>query len=257
MLLIRGHRFCSFFVPVGSDRFPCRIFDLENLDTKANQTPMLRWIGNALASSVGKKIVLGLTGFLLLGFVVEHLLGNLKLIEGGEVFNEYVAFLQSFGPLLVVSEIGLVALFACHIFLALRLTMENRKARTQRYEVRNNRGAQTFGSVSMFYTGALLLGFGVVHMLDFRLAEGFTELEDPASVVYETLSRPGKALFYIAAVAVLGVHLSHGFRSAFQSLGLSHPKLDAVLGKASIGLGALIALGFASIPVYIMMTKGS
>ena len=214
---------------------------------------MLRWIGNALASSVGKKIVLGLTGFLLLGFVFNHLAGNAKLLGGG--FNEYVEMLQSFGPLLLIAEIGLALLFACHVFLALRLTMENRKARQQRYVVRNDRGAQTFGSISMFHTGALLLAFLLKHMLDFRLDGNF--LSDPEAMVLDKLSGPGNVLIYVLASIILGIHLSHGFRSAFQSVGLSHPKLDAVLTKASVGLAALIALGFAAIPLYILLTKGS
>ena len=214
---------------------------------------MLRWIGNALASSVGRKIVLGLTGFLLLGFILNHLAGNAKLL--GEGFNEYVQFLQDFGPLLLVAEIGLAALFACHVIIALRLTMDNRKARQTRYEVRNNRGAQTFGSVSMFHTGALLLAFLLKHILDFRLASGF--LDDPEGMVVAKLSQTGNAFIYILASVVLGIHLSHGFRSAFQSIGLSHPKLDAILAKTGIALAALIALGFASIPAYILFTKGS
>ena len=214
---------------------------------------MLRWIGNALASSVGRKIVLGLTGFLLLGFILNHLAGNAKLF--GEGFNEYVAFLQGFGPLLLVSEIALAALFACHIAIAMRLTMENRKARASQYVVRNDRGAQTFGSITMFHTGAILLAFLLKHILDFRLADGF--LGDPEAMVVAKLSQTGNAFIYILASVVLGIHLSHGFRSAFQSVGLSHPKLDAVLAKAGVALAAVIALGFASIPAYILFTKGS
>src|SRR5262245_54534333 len=109
-------------------------------------------LGNALASSVGKKLVMGLTGFLLLGFLVEHLHGNLKLIEdpSGKAFNEYVAFLQSFGPLLLVAEIGLALLFLAHVYLAFRLTLENMQARRQGYVVRARRGGSTAGSLTMF-----------------------------------------------------------------------------------------------------------
>ncbi len=214
---------------------------------------MLRWIGNALASSVGRKIVLGLTGFLLLGFCLNHIAGNVKLF--GDGFNDYVHMLKGFGPLLLVAEIGLAGLFACHIFLALRLTMENRKARSERYVVRNDRGAQTFGSVSMFYTGAILLAFLIKHLLDFRFASGFEA--DPEAMVFAKLSQTGNALIYVLASIVLAIHLSHGFRSAFQSVGLSHPKLDAILTKAGIGVAALIGLAFASFPLYILLTKGA
>ncbi len=212
---------------------------------------MLRWIGNALNSSVGKKIVMGLTGLLLVGFLVEHLHGNLKLYEGdGTGFNEYVEFLQGFGPLLVLAELGLVALFLCHIFLALRLTLENRQARKHRYAVRNNRGKESFGSVSMFATGALILGYLIKHLIDYRFADGF--FDDPKGAVANTLSQPGNAVIYMIAAVVLGVHLSHGFRSAFQSIGASHPKLDAILDKAGIAVAVFFAVGFGSFPVYYL-----
>lgn len=209
---------------------------------------MLRWLGNALASSVGRKIVVGSTGLLLVAFLVEHLHGNLKLYEGDEAFDGYVEYLQGFGPLLHVAELGLAALFLCHIFLALRLTMENRLARRQRYVVRNNRGGQTPGSVSMFATGAVLLGFLLKHLYDFRFDGEF--FDHPAESVRETLARPGTALIYLAASITLGVHLSHGIRSAFQSLGLSHPKLDAILERVALPIAVLFAIGFASFPMY-------
>jgi succinate dehydrogenase / fumarate reductase cytochrome b subunit len=212
---------------------------------------MLRWIGNALASSVGKKLVMGLTGLLLVGFLVEHLHGNLKLYEGdGEGFNEYVDYLQGFGPLLLIAEVGLAALFLCHIFLAIRLTLENRQARDERYVVRSNRGKETFGSVSMFVTGALLLGYIIKHLLDFRFADGF--FDDPKGAVMSTLHQPGTAFIYVVASIVLGIHLSHGFRSAFQSLGASHPKLDPILERAGWGIAVFFALGFGSFPVYFL-----
>ena len=214
---------------------------------------MLRWIGNALASSVGRKLVMGLTGLLLVGFLVEHLHGNLKLYEDtdGTAFNGYVDFLQGFGPLLAVAEIGLALLFLSHIYLGLRLTLENRQARDQRYVVRSNRGAQTFASASMHVTGALVLAYLVKHLLDFRFAPDF--FEDPAASVKATLSQPVHGLFYLAAAIVLGVHLRHGFRSAFQSLGASHPKLDPLLERLGMLVAAVFALGFASFPIYYLL----
>ena len=209
---------------------------------------MLRRFANALASSVGKKIVMGLTGLLLVGFLIEHLHGNLYLYEGDEAFDGYVAFMKSFGPLLTVAELGLAALFLCHVFLAFRLTMENREARRTRYVFRNHRGAQTFGSVSMFVTGALVLAFLLKHLSDFRFGDGF--FDAPAETVRRTLSQPGTALIYVVGAAVLGVHLSHGIRSGLQSLGVNHPKLNAVLEKVGIPIAIFFAVAFASFPVY-------
>jgi succinate dehydrogenase / fumarate reductase cytochrome b subunit len=213
---------------------------------------MLRWIGNALASTIGRKFVVGLSGLMLVGFLVEHLIGNVTLYTdpSGEAFNEYVAYFKSFGPLLIVAEVGLALLFACHIVLAIRLSLENRQARRDGYVVRGNRGAQTFGSVSMFVTGALILGYLVKHLIDFRFDARFEE--DPAAVVAATLGQPGHALAYVAAAILVGIHLSHGFRSAFQSLGISHPKLDPLLVIGGRALAVLFALGFASFPLYFL-----
>ena len=211
----------------------------------------MRWIVTALTSSVGRKIVLGLTGLLLVGFLAEHLLGNLKLYESPEAFNDYVEYLQSFGPLLLVAEIALAALFLCHIVIALKLAMENREARKARYAVRGDHGAQSVGSISMHVTGILLLGYLIKHLLDFRFDGNF--FDDPAASVSQTLAQPVNAVIYLAAAVVVGIHLSHGFRSAFQSIGASHPKLDPALQKLGILLAALFAMGFASFPIYFLL----
>jgi len=218
---------------------------------------MIRWIGTTLSSSVGKKAVLGLTGLLLIGFLVEHLVGNLNLYldSDGQAFNDYVEGLQSFGALLTVAEIGLALLFVCHIVIAIRITMENREARSQRYEVRGDRGAKTPASASMFITGALLLAYIIKHLLDFRFG-GFLEAEDPAAEVAARLTQIPHALVYVAGSIVVGVHLSHGMRSAFQSIGVSHPRLNPLLERAGIALAVLVALGFASFPVYYMFFYG-
>ena len=217
---------------------------------------MLRWLTRTLSSSVGRKIVLGFTGLLLVGFLLEHLHGNLKLYEDadGEAFNGYVEFLHGFGPLLTVAELGLGALFLCHIVIALRLALENREARKHGYAHRGNRGAQTPGSVSMHVTGALILAYLIKHLIDFRFAGGF--FEDPAARVKETLSHPATALVYLAAALVVGLHLSHGFQSAFQSIGISHPKLRRPLEVLGYGLVALFTIGFASFPVRYLLFGG-
>jgi succinate dehydrogenase / fumarate reductase cytochrome b subunit len=216
---------------------------------------MLRWIGNALASSVGKKLVLGATGLLLVGFLLEHLHGNLKLTPylgepAGEAFDDYVAFLLGFGFYTKLAEVGLFALFACHVYLALRVTLENREARRQRYVVRNDRGAKTLGSASMFVTGALILAYLIKHLLDFRFAAEFHDA--PYDTVAAKLSQPLHGLVYLAISLVVGLHVSHGFQSAFQSLGLNHPRWTPIVRAAGYGIAALFALGFASIPFYFL-----
>jgi succinate dehydrogenase / fumarate reductase cytochrome b subunit len=209
-------------------------------------------LGNTLASSIGKKVIMGITGLLLVGFLLEHLHGNLKLLEdpSGDAFDAYVAFLQGFGPLLTIAEVGLALLFLAHVYLAFRLTLENFQARQRRYEVRRNRGAATAGSVSMFYTGALILGYLLKHLYDFRFDARF--FSDPDALVKATLSRPGHAVVYLVAAIVLGVHLSHGFRSAFQSLGVNHPRWTPAIEMLGKCLAILFAVGFAAFPIYFL-----
>lgn len=222
------------------------------MDLDAGDAAQMSRIGNALASSVGKKIVMALTGLMLVGFLVEHLHGNLKLLEdpSGKAFNDYVAFLQGFGPLLTAAELGLGALFLAHVYLAFRLTLENLQARRQGYAVRARRGGSTAGSLTMFVSGALILGYLVKHLLDFRFDPRF--FEDPAALVKATLHQPGHALVYVLVAPVLALHLSHGFRSAFQSLGLNHPSWNPLL----VGLGRLLAFvfaaGYAAFPLYFL-----
>jgi len=222
---------------------------------------MLRPLGNALASSLGKKIIMGATGLLLVAFLIEHLIGNMKLtptpavggVSDGSDFDAYVDFMNGLGVFKVLGELGLAALFVIHVFLAVRITLENREARKHRYVVRSDNGAKTPASASMFITGALILGYLVKHLLDFRFNAAFHE--SPAATVYETLSVPLNAFIYIAISLVVGVHVSHGFRSAFQSLGASHPQWNPVLELTGKALAALFAIAFAWLPIYILFFK--
>lgn len=222
---------------------------------------MLRWMGNALASSVGKKMVMGLTGLLLVGYLVEHLSGNLLLVPffgdaDGTKFNEYVAFLEGFGGLLVVAEVGLALLFLCHIYLGFRLTMENREARKLGYQVRNDRGAKTLPSASMFITGALLLAYVLKHLADLRFMHWTGDdkfFDDPYALTARVLSQPGNAVIYMAAGVLVGVHVTHGFQSAFQSLGIHHPRWTPWIRIVGRVLAVVLALGFALIPFYFLV----
>ena len=194
---------------------------------------------------------MGLTGLLLFGFLIEHLHGNLKLIEDptGRAFDEYVAFLQGFGPLLTLAEVGLAALFGAHVFLAVRLTLENIQARRQRYVVRNRHGGATFASLSMFWSGALLLGYLLKHLWDYRFDARF--FQRPAAFVRESFQNPSQVAVYVAAAAVLGMHLSHGIRSGFQSIGASHPRWNPLLTRLGTVLAVVLAAGFGAIPLFL------
>ena len=216
---------------------------------------MLRWIGRFLASSIGRKALMAATGLLLVGYLVEHLLGNVKLYEDetGEAFNGYVSYLQSFGWLLTVAEVALAGLFVAHIVVAIQVTLENWSARKGRYAVRNLRGAATLGSLSMHLTGAGLLAFLAKHLYDFRFDARFSA--DPAGLVQRTLSQPSHAIVYLGASLLVGLHLSHGFRSAFQSLGAAHPKWTPWIEVFGRTIAVVLALGFASFPLYYLVFR--
>jgi succinate dehydrogenase / fumarate reductase cytochrome b subunit len=220
----------------------------------------LNWLLRLLSSSIGQKFVMGLTGLLLCGFLVAHLAGNLLLFMGAKPFNEYAHALHAQWELLAVAEAGLLLLFVAHVYLAFATTIGNYKARTDFYVVKQTKvpgriiGANTW----MFASGAVVLGFVILHLVDLRfgmrgginyLAE--SDLEAPFKNTLAVLSNPISRAVYLVGVIVLGVHLSHGFASAFQSLGLNHPKympLIKILGKV---FAVAIAVGFASIVVFV------
>jgi succinate dehydrogenase / fumarate reductase cytochrome b subunit len=216
----------------------------------------MRRLADTLASSIGRKVVLGLTGLLLVGFSAVHLFGNLNLVPpfgeaDGSSFVEYRDALHSIGVYLIVAEVGLLALFLCHVYLAFRLTLENWEARKQRYAVRADCGAQTFASATMFYTGALVLGFLIKHVIDFRFDADYQA--DPFGVLARTLASPLHGTLYVLAMIALGVHLSHGFQSAFQTLGLTHPAYRTPLRILGYAVAVALAAGFAMISLYFLV----
>lgn len=209
-----------------------------------------------MSSSVGKKYVMAASGLALVGFLIAHLLGNLLIFSGeeGAAFDSYAHTLES-NPLLPLAEIGLGLLFVVHIAMALRVSFQNRDARSQGYAVRASLGRRTIASSSMLVTGLVVLLFLLVHLYDFRIGK---LLEDPppsslAGLVRKRLATPLGAGIYLVGVAALALHLRHAFRSAFQSLGANHPHLNPTLEKAGIALAIILGLGFASFPIVFLM----
>jgi succinate dehydrogenase / fumarate reductase, cytochrome b subunit len=203
------------------------------------------------SSSIGKKALMSATGLLLIGFLVVHLAGNLTLFadDGGDAFDAYAAKLESLGPLLTLAEIGLVLIFVAHLALGLRVTFENRAARTQRYALERDRGARTFASSTMVVTGCVVLVFVVVHLLDFRLRERAPD--GLAAMVVRRLAEPAGALIYLVGVAALGIHLSHAFRSAMQTLGLNDTRFDRSIVRVGRVIAIGLGVGFALFPLIL------
>ncbi len=217
-------------------------------------------------SSVGKKLLTGLTGLALMGFIVTHLLGNLNLFVGSEAFNGYTEALHEFGALLVVAEIGLAALFVLHAVSAIQVWRDKRKARSVQNSLVATKGApskQTVFSRTMIITGSVLLAFLILHVAQFRfgLFGGLDytttidgkEVRDLYRLVVETFQNPLWVAGYMAVMLLLGAHLRHGFWSSFQSLGLLDPRLRPLAYSAGAAFALVIALGFFVMPIYLLL----
>lgn len=223
---------------------------------------------SVLWSSIGKKILTGLTGAVLFLFIVVHLLGNLTLLTGhGEVFNAYSHFLISLGKILIVIELILLAAFLLHILTTASIALRKRKARPVSYykvESAGKPSRKSFGSSTMIYSGLVVLVFTVLHLKTFKFGPGIAEgyvaqikgesVRDLYRLVIEVFSNKWYVLWYVVAMIPLGLHLSHGFWSAFQSLGVNHPRYTPALYALGYGLAVVIAVGYLLIPIWIYFT---
>lgn len=223
---------------------------------------MLCFLCRYLKSSIGKKQIMGLTGLALCGFLLTHMAGNLLIIYGADAFNLYGHKIIT-NPLLIPMEIGLLTVFLVHIGLGLKLAWENCTARPVKYHTKVNTGrGATFASNTMPYTGLIILVFLVLHLLHFKWGAHYMvtvdgqEMRDLHRLAMELFSSLGYVTWYVFVMIVLGIHLSHGFASAFQSLGLNHPKFTPILKRVSCLYALLIAVGFAIIPIWAYL-KGS
>ncbi|GBC61530.1 succinate dehydrogenase [Desulfonema ishimotonii] len=209
----------------------------------------MNWLMNTLGTSVGKKVMMAITGLGFIGFLAGHLAGNLTIYGGKDSFNSYADHLHSLGPLITLAELGLLTLALIHVGTGLLLFFQNWKARPVRYAVNNRGGGRTIGSGTMPYTGILMLAFVVFHLLNFHFVDKtHTTIFEIVSVAF---SNPVYVTLYVAAMIVVAVHVSHGFWSAFQSLGANHPKYMPIFQIAGIAFSIVVGLGFGFIPIYI------
>ncbi len=209
-----------------------------------------------LGSSIGKKQIMGVTGLLLCGFLVSHLIGNCLIYLGPEAFNRYAHTLVS-NPLIYVAEAILAAIFLTHIGLAVKLTIENKMARPERYHAFKMSGhGATLASRSMPVTGLIILAFLISHLLHFKFGPvyegvyGGVEMRDLYRTVVEYFASPVAVAWYLFCMVALGLHVSHGFWSAFQSIGLNHPKYMPTIKLFSKVFAVVVAGGFAALPIY-------
>ena len=209
------------------------------------------WLIKTVGTSVGKKLLMALTGLAFCGFLAAHLAGNLTLYGGADAFNSYAEHLHSLGPLITVAELGLLALFLVHVLTGLTLFYQNYKARPQRYAVDHSAGGRTVGSRTMPYTGVLILLFIVYHLMNFHFVDkSHTTI---FAIVSGVFADPVQMILYIAAMIVVAVHVSHGFWSLFQTFGANHPKYMPAIKLLGILFAVAVGVGFGFIPVYVAM----
>ncbi|MCP4787786.1 MAG: succinate dehydrogenase cytochrome b subunit [Fuerstiella sp.] len=207
---------------------------------------------------------MALTGLALCGFLVAHLSGNLLLFAGEEQFNAYAERLHSMGLLLKMAEVGLLVTFLAHLGLAVSTTAMSRRARSKQYaEKESKQGAFAIpnGGASnwMLLTGLGIGAFLVLHLVDLKFKER-TDLDygtqDGAyATVHMVLSSPISFVAYGVALILLGIHLSHGIRSALQSLGVSHPKWNKLIEFGSMFIAWAIALGFICVLGWVILNS--
>lgn len=217
-------------------------------------------------STIGRKLITGITGLALILFVIGHLAGNLLLLlPSSEPFNLYAHKLMSLGPLLYVIEAGLVLFFLTHAYTGIKIALIKKRARPTKYEAYKTQGGkskQNISSRSMIVTGMVLLVFLVLHIIHFKFGayhtttiEGIGEVRDLYRTVFEAFASLPIVLFYVAVMVLLGSHLRHGFWSALQSLGAMKPKYSNSLYNFGVFLGILLSVGFLLIPIWLYIKQ--
>lgn len=236
---------------------------------------LFRAISAFCGSSIGRKILVSVTGIALLLFLAVHLAGNLLIYSGREAMNSYAYGLHNLfhGSFVWIARIGLLACVVIHVVFTILLTKENRAARVTPYASPKTTIQATLASRTMIWSGMVILAFVVYHILHFtvqvtpgvKAAElagppvqaiyGVTQGEivyDVYNMVVTGFSYWYVSAFYIIAVALLCSHLSHGFSSAFQTLGLRSKRTSAVIKKVGIGYAVVIFIGNISIPISVL-----
>jgi len=216
--------------------------------------------GELLKTSVGKKLVVAVTGLMMIGFILGHLAGNLQIFMGQNQINSYAVKLQHLGPLLWVVRIILLGTVTAHGLASLLLAKENRAARPVSY-VRENTVQATLASRTMVASGLLLAAFIIYHLLHFTLRithPSFAHLTDSLgrhdtySMMVLGFQNKWVSAFYVAAMGALCFHLSHGASSWAQTLGLTNEKCLACLKAASQVFALIVFAGYVAIPVSVL-----
>lgn len=204
-------------------------------------------------SSVGKKVVMAVTGIGGIAFVIAHMAGNLQMFSPtapAQAMHTYATGLRKLGPLLWIARGGLVVMVVLHVVAALQLTARNRAARPSAYG-RKEHHTSTWGARSMRVGGVGLVGFIVFHILDMTLGVGHPQFVhlDPYNNLRLGFQRWWAVGLYVVAAGLLGLHLFHGAWASWRTLGLRRPSDRPLHRNIAIAIAVLVALGFAAVPV--------
>jgi succinate dehydrogenase / fumarate reductase cytochrome b subunit len=209
----------------------------------------------ALSSSVGMKVLIGLTGLALFVYLIIHVAGNLMVFFGPSTFNRYAYALEG-NPLVPIIEIGLLLIFLVHVYKTVRMFFANQQARPARYAQKRMAGSpsrKTFASSTMIVSGLWLLVFIVIHVKAFRYGVEYEWPEggrDLYRLEMENFASPLMVGFYVLSMLVVGSHLWHGATSALQSIGVDHPRWTPRLLVAGKVVAVLIAGSFIVIALW-------
>lgn len=225
---------------------------------------------HALQTSIGRKILTGITGIFLTLFLVVHLVGNLSLFSSNpEAFNTYALFLHDLGGLLYFAEIILVIIFLLHAWIGISIYLRRRKTRPENYKVYKSTGEpsrQTLASKTMAVTGIVILVFTVIHLFTFKygpgIAEGYVtyidghEVRDLKGLVNDVFQNEIYVFGYTAVMILIGFHLRHGIWSSIQSLGAMSPAMSPLIYLIGGLIALVLAAGFLILPIWIYITGG-
>lgn len=212
-------------------------------------------------STVGKKVLMALSGVVLFGFVFGHMLGNLKVLQGAESFNGYAEFLRDVGypavphsGLLWMARIGLLAAVAVHIAMAAQLWRVSGRARPRGY-ARSKDLSFSYASRTMRWGGVILLLFIVYHILHFTTGQAHRDFVpgNPYQNFLVAFQSPLVLAFYLVAQVALALHLYHGVWSVFQTLGLSHERYDRLRRPFAGAFAGLVFVGFVTPPILVFL----
>ncbi len=222
-------------------------------------------ISALLQSSIGRKVIMAVSGLLLLGFLVVHLLGNLYVFQGREPLNAYAAWLKD-NPLLWPARFGLLAIFALHVWIGINLARENRAARPVTYRNGLALPASTWASRSMVFTGLLVLAFVLFHLAHFTwgwiLPEAHAQVDargrhDVYGMVVVACANPWIAGLYAFAMGILAIHLTHAGQSFLQTLGVRYEHGNQLVKALGYGLVVAIAVGNLLLPTLVFLGVGA